>query len=243
MELGALRKNLSYRILEWIGSRNYSAADIVLGQSEEILTHVKSLFPEKKLVLYRNYPDFENTDKIVMDPSATGQLRIVYAGLLGVAQGIHKLVQNLDYKGIELHIYGSGAEQEKIETFISSHPNLPIFFHGRVTRDELHGLLPKYDLVLIPLLNRIYGSVPSKIFEYAKLGLPILYFGGGEGEDLVSKFKLGWVAKAGDYEYLNFVISSIHKDELNSDFRLAIRETANSKFDFQRQLDRVIENF
>jgi glycosyltransferase involved in cell wall biosynthesis len=185
--------------------------------------------------LYRNFPNFK-FPKIQQVPS-NGKLKIVYAGLLGIAQGIHKLCTELDYSNIELHIYGSGAEQSQIEIFISLNPKLPIFFHGRVARHELHPLLMNYHISIIPLLNRIYGSVPSKIFEYARLGLPMLYFGGGEGEDVINNNNLGWVATSGDYDNLNSVISTIRIESLSLDRKQNIQDTAVRNFDFNRQLD------
>lgn len=237
LELGAFKKNFSYKVLERIERFNYKRADLVLGQSEEILTHVKSIVSNKKTFLYRNYPEFESPK--MQYNSSNGKLKIVYAGLLGIAQGIYKLCQELDYEHIEFHIYGSGAEQLKIETYISKHPELPITYHGQVSRSELHAVLLQYDLTIIPLLKRIYGSVPSKIFEYAKLGLPMLYFGGGEGETVIKKNELGWVAEAGNYDNLNSVIASIEKETLSSSMRQRILETGKTEFDFKSQLNRL----
>ena len=62
-----------------------------------------------------------------------------------------------------------------------------IYFHGELGRDELHRELQNYDIAFIPLIKRIYGSVPSKIFEYTRLGLPVLYAAGGEGGEIVKK--------------------------------------------------------
>ena len=96
-------------------------------------------------------------------------------------------------------------------------------------------------MAIIPLLNRIYGSVPSKIFEYAKLGLPMIYFGGGEGEDMVVKHKLGWIAKAGDYENLNQVLSGIKKSDLQLKRKVLIQKTAIEYFDFNKQLNALVK--
>nr|WP_321221271.1 glycosyltransferase family 4 protein [uncultured Psychroserpens sp.] len=235
LELGALKKNFSYKVLENIEHFNYKKASLILGQSEEILTHVRSLFPEKKTFLYRNYPDFQPPK--IEQSSTNDKLTLVYAGLLGIAQGIYKLCTELDYTHIEFHIYGSGAEQSLIEDFVSQHPDLPVFYHGRVTRDELHPLLLTYDIAIIPLLNRIYGSVPSKIFEYARLGMPMLYFGGGEGEDVIRNNNLGWIATSGDYKDLNTVIATIKSDSLTIDKKEKIQNTAVRNFDFDKQLD------
>lgn len=238
LELGAFKKGFSYRMLERIEHFNYKRANLVLGQSEEILTHVTSIFPNKNTFLYRNYPDFK-CPLINYNVSSKGPLKIVYAGLLGVAQGIYKLCEELEYDGIEFHIYGSGAEQSKIEAFISSRPELPIVYHGQVSRHELHKVLLQYDITIIPLLKRIYGSVPSKIFEYAKLGLPMLYFGGGEGETVIKAHELGWVAEAGNYEELNTTIATITQGLITNDMRRKIMKNGEIEFDFKSQLMRL----
>lgn len=238
LELGALKKNFSYNVLERIERFNYRRANLILGQSEEILSHVKQRIDHDNTMLYRNYPDF-HPERISSDGSKS-PVKIVYAGLLGIAQGIFKLCESLDYEGIEFHIYGSGAEQHLIEGFIESHSNLPIYYHGQLTRSALHQKLVEYDLAIIPLLNRIYGSVPSKIFEYARLGLPLLYFGGGEGETIVKNQQLGWTAEAGNYKHLNDVISSIQTDMINKDLRVKIKETALKEFSSSKQLDQLV---
>lgn len=236
LELGALKNNFSYRILEKIERFNYKKADFILGQSEEILTHIKSIFPKKETFLYRNYPNFE-APEININKTSEKKIKMVYAGLLGIAQGVFKLCENLNYNNIEFHIYGAGAEQKLIESFIIENPSLPIIYHGEISRALLHKELLKYDITIVPLLNRIYGSVPSKIFEYARLGLPMLYFGGGEGVTIVEKHNLGWVAKVSDYNTLNNVISTITKDNLNIRLKEKIKKVANQKFNFNHQLN------
>ena len=86
-------------------------------------------------------------------------------------------------------------------------------------RKELHEKLKTFDIAIVPLKTRIYGSVPSKIFEYGALGFPILYFGGGEGEIIVKENNLGWVATVEDYNDLNNklkLISKLNKSDLQS---------------------------
>lgn len=240
LELGAFKKNWSYKRLEKIESYNYKNADLVLGQSREILSHVNALFPDKKTFLYRNYPNIENAGTAYKKNDSL-KLRIVYAGLLGVAQGISDLCRKLDYKAVEFHIYGDGSERERIEKYIRQNRDLPVFYHGEVSREQLHKLILHYDIAIIPLKNRIYGSVPSKIYEYAFLGMPMLYFGGGEGEEIIKKHQFGWVANAGDYNNLNAVISKINKEGLNEELREKIRQNAKAHFDFNMQLEQLIQ--
>ena len=236
LELGALKEGFAYNTLKRLEAFNYKKADLILGQSNEILSHIKTITTKPELFLYRNFPEIE-FPKLVANTLPEGKIKMVYAGLLGVAQGIYKLCKELDYNGIELHIYGSGAEEEAIKNLIDSKKDLPLYFHGRVTRDELHRVLLDYDITIIPLLHRIYGSVPSKIFEYAKLGLPMLYFGGGEGEAVIKDNKLGWVAKESDYTDLNMVLSTIKPEDLNLALKTTIQDTARVEFGFKKQLE------
>ncbi|MCC1483497.1 glycosyltransferase family 4 protein [Winogradskyella immobilis] len=236
-ELGALKKGISYKLLQSIERYNYRTATIILGQSEEILTHIKTIVKNPKTILYRNYPDFLPPQIPKKREPTSKNIKLVYAGLLGVAQGILKLCKELDYSSIELHIYGSGAEEIAITSFIQTHPELTITFHGRISRDKLHKELLKYDVTIIPLLNRIYGSVPSKIFEYARLGLPMIYFGGGEGESIVEKHNLGWVAKVGDYNNLNHMLNTIDIEIINENFKKTLQNIAVKSFDFKTQLE------
>jgi glycosyltransferase involved in cell wall biosynthesis len=240
LELGAFKKNFSYKLLEKIEQFNYKHSNLVLGQSKEILSHVTTLFPQKNTFLYRNFPDFETTLPL-HKTNSNQKLRMVYAGLLGVAQGILKLCKNLDYTRIQFHIYGAGAEKEAIEHLIKNEPELDIIYHSEVSRKDLHTALNKYDFTIIPLLNRIYGSVPSKIFEYARLGMPIMYFGGGEGEDIIKNHSLGWVAESSNYRDLNEKISKLDITKLELKNRIAIQKEALNNFDFCNQLDLLIK--
>ena len=238
LELGVFKENYSYNMLKCIEKFNYKRANLVLGQSQEILNHVASTVHDKELLLYRNYPDFLPPE-ITRQENISGKIKLVYAGLLGVAQGILKLCENLDYSHIEFHIYGSGAAEEQILDFIESNSHLPIVFHGRVTRDTLHKELLGYDIAIIPLLNRIYGSVPSKIFEYAQLGLPMIYCGGGEGEYLIRNNNLGWVVEVGNYQELNSLLKVINRGDLGQGLRNKIRQEAMESFNFSKQLDEL----
>jgi glycosyltransferase involved in cell wall biosynthesis len=110
-------------------------------------------------------------------------------------------------------------------------------------RTELHQQLKSFDVAIVPLKTRIYGSVPSKIFEYGSLGFPILYFGGGEGETIVIENNLGWVAAVGDFNDLNEkikIISSVKKAELDL-MKRQIFEKSQRVFDLDNQMKNLIE--
>jgi glycosyltransferase involved in cell wall biosynthesis len=110
-------------------------------------------------------------------------------------------------------------------------------------REQLHEKLHSFDIAIVPLKTRIFGSVPSKIFEYTTLGFPVLYFGGGEGGTVVLENNLGWVAEVGDYDDLNqklIEISTINKLKLEA-MKKSVFETSKAKFNLNKQVQNLLE--
>jgi glycosyltransferase involved in cell wall biosynthesis len=211
VELKALKENnLPHKILLLLENYIYRKSSVIFCQSNEIIAHIHTFYRDKKCVLYRNFPDHQlkkpNTQSFLNEP-----IKIFYAGLLGVAQGVLELCQKIKLDGlnVELHVFGDGSEKSLIKEYLKQSPKENIFFHGMLERKDLHAKLTSFDIAIVPLKTRIYGSVPSKIFEYSALGFPILYCGGGEGESIIRKNNLGWVADAGEFTSINNTLIKI----------------------------------
>lgn len=232
LEMGLLNKGLYYSLLEKMEGFCYRKANVILGQSEEILEHITSKKITTKLFLYRNFPAFEPSEIVLKTPQLP--IKIVYAGLLGMAQGISEILKKITIpEHIEFHIYGDGPDAETI----SKPNNLQLIYNGSVTRSELHQELNHYDIAFIPLIKRIYGSVPSKIFEYSRLGLPLLYMAGGEGGELVKKHQLGWVVPVQDFEALQKFLNNLTSTELQKFPKKEVQQRAVKGFDFKLQFE------
>jgi glycosyltransferase involved in cell wall biosynthesis len=247
IELQVLKKNsISHKMLLFIERFIYKKATHIFGQSNEIIAHIHSIFPEKKCFLYRNYPDHFMENSISENDNSNEPIKLFYAGLLGVAQGVFELIQqlNLENLNVELHIFGDGAEKAQIVNYMNQNPMQKIIFHGMLDRSVLHEKLMTLDIALVPLKTRIYGSVPSKIFEYSALGFPILYFGGGEGESIVEENNLGWVVPVEDFEGLNAALKQISetgKDKIQS-MKKTIFLHAQRNFNLDEQMKKLIES-
>ncbi len=234
LEMGILNKGSYYSVLEKMELYIYKSSHIIIGQSLEILEHVKKSInsDKKRLFLYRNYPEFETPE--VNSKTKNEKIKIVYAGLIGIAQGIDEICEKVNFpENSEFHIYGDGPYADKVKKIAETKTN--VFYHGSLTRDELHKALLQYNLTLIPLKNRIYGSVPSKIFEYSKLGLPILFYSDGEGADLVEKLGLGISQRSIDYEALEDKINLIVKGEIKLPENKEIITKSKKYFNLEKQ--------
>jgi glycosyltransferase involved in cell wall biosynthesis len=245
IELKAVKAgSFSHKVSLFMERFIYQKATVIIGQSEEIITHVKTLFPSKKAFLYRNFPDHKS-DVFTLKTIENEPIKLFFAGLLGIAQGVSELCRQIDLKdlNIELHLFGDGAEKAAIESLIADGKNPKIVYHGMMDRKALHETLETFDIALVPLKTRIYGSVPSKIFEYTALGFPVLYFGGGEGENIVEENQLGWVASVGNFEALNeklVAIAQLNKNDLAL-MKTRVFNKALLAFDLNNQLKDLIE--
>lgn len=241
-ELGAISGDgMIYKTLAWLERWLYAHSTACIGQSQEIVDYIAT-HGAKQTYLFRNGVNPERFNAIgTAKPS--DKLRIVYAGLLGYAQGILSICEQIDFAALnaEFHIYGAGGEQEAIEQYITSHPNKGIFYHGEVSRDEIPAVLAKHDCTLIPLVKNIYGAVPSKIYESMAAGLPILFAGEGEGARIVVGNQLGWVSASKDYATLTQNIQKAVIREDRETIRTHCIECARNKFNRPKQISKLYD--
>lgn len=234
LEMGILKEGKYYNILLYMESFIYKHSHKIIGQSNEILNHIRSILGDntKPLFLYRNFPFFSKPEIIENDNNDV--FRIVYAGLIGVAQGIESIVKEVKFpENFEFHIYGDGPLSKRVANECKK--NNRLYYHGSLKREDLHKTIACFDATLIPLKNRIYGSVPSKIFEYAKLGLPIIYFSDGEGAEIIESLKIGITQREIDYRSLEQKLMKLSKGEFRLPEKTFVQETAFQEFNVKRQ--------
>jgi phosphoserine phosphatase len=121
---------------------------------------------------------------------AQRSLRVLYAGnlgpsqnLLGIAEGLRRSVDR--WAGMEIHIVGDGVQWKALKE--AETERLRVL--SRVERAELNRLYASADAFLLHLAAlRVYEhAVPSKIFEYAAYGKPVLCGVQGEGRALCAR--------------------------------------------------------
>ena len=262
VDMGAMKiGSRSWKYMARLERYLYHNADGVLGQSEEILNHVKQemlsiegKWPEssekdtddvlnsklwtedRRLFLYRNLQTYE----LKHGKSRKGRLKLVFSGMLGVAQDVAGIVRSIPFKDldVEFHILGGGRQLLEIQQFIAEHPYCNVFAHGFVPKEKIEHCLSEMDASIVPLATRIRGAFPSKVFDILPQGLPILFCGGGEGADFIRSREVGFVSKPGDYPALIENIKSIRDMKLEGFMSMSERCVAVSmnELDFDKQM-------
>ncbi len=238
LELGVIKseKSFSYRVLKKMERIMYANADAFVGQSNEILNYLKEVDVSKPRLLYRN---LMKPSPYTSAKSPSSKKKIIYAGLLGMPQGIYRICTEIDFNllDMEFHIYGQGVEREKIEDFISTHPNSNIFLHNQVPKEEIQTILKDYDATIISLKSSLLGAFPSKINMAIAAELPIIIAANGEAAQVVDEYKLGFASPAGDIEGLHHNL--IRLNQLSAEEYIALKENIarirDQHFDYNKQ--------
>lgn len=245
VELGFMREgSLSHKVMSCIERFMYKNADAVMGQSSEIVEHVLRMFPQKRTFLYRNLQPVDEVAGCGEMKQRNHPMKIVYAGLFGVAQDMLSLLRSVDFAalGVEMHLYGGGNQMSDIQTYIEDGEK-GIYYHGYLSKQEVSEELKKYDLSVIPLAAAIHGAVPSKIFDLLPEGIPILFSGEGEGARIVDEYGFGLVSAHGDYVSLSRNIRTF-VDMSDGEYARYVGnclEASRDAFSFDKQMGRFCE--
>ncbi|MDD2134843.1 glycosyltransferase family 4 protein [Pseudomonas kurunegalensis] len=106
------------------------------------------------------------------------RLRVVYAGNLGVGQGLHliipKLAKRLEHR-VEFHLIGAGGASDRLFRELQLHGVSNVLINPPMKRDKLLKAYEAADVLFLHLndLKAFRKVLPSKLFEYAATGKPI----------------------------------------------------------------------
>lgn len=157
--------------------------------------------------------------------SASNQINIVYAGNIGIAQGLEIVLEAasvLSKENVHFDFYGDGVKLQELQEDASRRELGNVTFHGRRTTSEIQKILQSADALLVHLVADPLFSVtiPSKTQAYLRSGRPILMGVHGDPADVVNEANAG----------LTFESSS------SSDLIRAVREFALLTSDQRRTL-------
>lgn len=245
-ELGVLQEGSRMnKVLLWMERFIYQHADKITGQSEEIIAHIKTINSTSPKFVYRNLPKHLQQVDANIRPVESSKRRIVYAGLLGFAQGVAAVCRSVDFAALnmEFHMFGKGMEEEEIKSICSKQAQPSIFFHGAFEAKDALAILKGFDASLVPLTNRIYGAVPSKVYELIHAEVPMIFAGGGEGAALVEKYQIGLTTKPGDMKALSTALDRFSQLESSEVIvmKQRMRSLAQGAFHYERQFDAFLK--
>ena len=141
---------------------------------------------------FTNGIDDEFIDISPDEYSVESPISIVYAGNIGEGQGLNKIVPQLANKlgpKYEIHIYGDGGRKSQLISSTTELKASNVVLHKPVSRLELLDIYKKADILFLHLNDYEINlsARPSKIFEYAAIGKPILAGVAGDPKNFMNQ--------------------------------------------------------
>lgn len=174
---------LAKPILGVVENYTFRKAETINLVSEGFRSYFETRYPDVRYRWYTNGIDdvFESESNLVVDKNADEKKckTILYAGNIGEGQGLHTIVPQLALKLGEdycIKIIGDGGRKLALEESLASLNLDNVSLFSPVDRKKLIEEYKKADILFLhlndyPAFDKV---LPSKIFEYAAMGKPVL---------------------------------------------------------------------
>jgi putative colanic acid biosynthesis glycosyltransferase WcaI len=129
-------------------------------------------------------------------PRAGAPLRVLYAGTLGLAQGLGTLVEAAALAGpavVEVLLVGDGPAAAPLRQEVAARGLAHVHLLGSVAPQRVPHLYGEADAGVVPLrdLPIFNGALPTKLFEVLAAGRPAVVAAHGEAAELVRSHGVG----------------------------------------------------
>lgn len=181
------------RVLE---SQTLGSAGKINVVSPGFLPHIKNVVETLEPTIFTNGIDGEFVTADFSSPKSPNPPLILYAGNIGQGQGLHHIIAAaapaLDGLA-NFTILGDGGERKALQRLVQNNSLNNVKIVEPVPRDELFNHYREADILFLHLNDyRAFRKVlPSKIFEYAATGKPILAGVAGHAADFLRKHVRG----------------------------------------------------
>jgi glycosyltransferase involved in cell wall biosynthesis len=172
------------KLIEWQERQACKFADHVITVSEHWRQAlIKRGVPENKCSVIMNVADdriFHPCEHRLNKPAPNGRFRLIYHGSIHDRYGLDTAVEAVDrlrtdIPNIQLTLIGNGSYLAHIRKMVEDRKlGEYVKIDGLHLAEELPAIIRSHDLGVVPYLNDVFtdGLLPTKLMEYAALGLP-----------------------------------------------------------------------
>jgi glycosyltransferase involved in cell wall biosynthesis len=192
-KLGLVTNGFFLRLATKLEEFMYRKSALITGQTQGIVENIQTRFPGKEVYWLPNGADTKfytprtggNSWRIA-NGYAADDLLILYAGIIGHAQGLEVILNAAKIlngeKRVKFIMLGEGPEKAKLKALKDSLGLPNVRFIDAIPKSAMPELIDAVDATVIPLkkIDLFKGAIPSKIFESLAMKKPVLL--GVEGE-------------------------------------------------------------
>lgn len=252
IHMGVIREGWATRLAGRLERKIYQRAAGVTGQSEEIVAEIRELAPDTPTAVITNGVDPARFGRDKLDDAARELVGpepgpvFMYAGLLGLAQGLDQILDVARALPPEVPgrfvLVGEGPAREHLMERLGREQIARVKILPAQPRERVPALLAAADVAVITLGMSIPGAVPSKIYEAMAAELPILLVADGEPARRVAEAGCGLSVPPGAVDQALAACRRLADDAtLRAELGHAGRHAAQTKYHRDRIADRLDE--
>jgi len=233
VDMGLLKRGAAYQFFKMIERNQYSVADTVGVQTAANLGYLSEWARRRgrRVEVLQNWlaEARDNRSSILIERSKlAGRKIFVYAGNMGVAQGMDILIELAarmrDRMDIGFLFVGRGSEVARLVAKVEAEGLENVLFHDEIDPDEIPGLLAQCHVGIVALDPRHRAhNVPGKFLTYMQAGIPVLarINPGNDLEKLINDARVGRVCTGGNAATLQRLADELIADPQE---RIAMRD-------------------
>ncbi|MFN4043814.1 glycosyltransferase family 4 protein [Limnobacter sp.] len=234
VDMGLMGRGLPYRFFKVVAQYQYSVADVIGVQTpgnKRYFEHwVKK--PQRSLEVLQNWLDIPTQNRCpirVADSALAGRKVFVYAGNMGIAQGMDillELAQELLYRlDVGFLFVGRGSEVNRLKARASEQRLDNVVFFDEIDPDEIPDLYAQCDVGIVALDPRHKShNIPGKFLTYMQSGIPVLanINAGNDLGVLVREKRVGQVCESNQLDELKELTEKL-LDQIATDTDISLR--------------------
>jgi glycosyltransferase involved in cell wall biosynthesis len=217
IELGAIGEGHAANAAHALARLCYRSAALIAAPTQGIVESL-DIRPDAKGKLVRVPPavDLQRFASLPEPtPRAGAPLRVLYAGTLGMAQGLSTLIDAAVLAGphvVEVSIAGEGPDAPLLRQQIATLGLDNVRLLGAVAPEQVPRLYAEADAGIVPLRDRpiFTGALPTKLFEVLAAARPVILATRGEAATLVREAGAGLVVTPEDPHALAAAFRQLH---------------------------------
>ncbi|MGV3616816.1 MAG: glycosyltransferase family 4 protein [Fimbriimonas sp.] len=209
-----------------------------------------------KVAVIPNWVDTAQTRPLEPDPSLLGEMgefggfRVVYAGNLGLAQGIQTLLDAAKIlkvnPNVRFYLFGSGVDAPMLHDFATQNGLDNVKFMGRYPETEMSRVFSTADALVLLLKDTppFDITIPHKLYYYLASGKPVVGSIRGDAATIILDSGAGVVCRPNDPDKLAAAILRLQQMPASERKEMGLRgwREACERFD-RKVVGQVVDQF
>lgn len=234
VDMGLMSRGLSYRFFDAIARFQYSVADVIGIQAKGNRRYFEEWLkqPDRKLEVLQNWlgrPKQTRCSIRIDETPLAGRKVFVYAGNMGVAQGMDILlelaVKCRSHSDVGFLFVGRGSAVAKLKEMAEASKLNNVIFFDEIDPDEIPDLYAQCSVGIVSLDPRHKShNIPGKFLTYMQCSLPVLanVNAGNDIASLIRNEQVGQVCETNNIEDLVMLVELLLA-QIETDTALASR--------------------